>query len=96
MPNRRATSPSRARRGEQPTSSVPARSDIGENSASELIEAPRKPGDDPLADDGEHERRPDLDDRHPDPLDAHDFPDGGGSGGGEAFSRVRLKQRGKG
>ena len=76
MPNRRATSPSRARRGEQPTSSVPARSDIGENSASKLIEAPRKPGDDP--------------------LDAHDFPDGGGSGGGEAFSRVRLKQRGKG
>ena len=29
-------------------------------------------------------------------LDAHDFPDGGGSGGAEAFSRRRLakKQRG--
>jgi len=29
----------------------------------------------------------------PDPrrLDAHDFPDGGGSGGAEAFSRRRTK-----
>jgi hypothetical protein len=29
-------------------------------------------------------------------LEAHDFPDGGGSGGAEAFSRKRLgrKQRG--
>jgi hypothetical protein len=25
------------------------------------------------------------------PLDPHDFPDGGGSGGGEAFSRRRTK-----
>ncbi len=25
------------------------------------------------------------------PLDAHDFPDGGGSGGAEAFSRRRTK-----
>jgi hypothetical protein len=74
MPNRRSTSPSRAKRGEQPTSSVPARSDIGENSASELIEAPRKPGYNP--------------------LDPHDFADGGGSGGAEAFSRAR-NQRGK-
>jgi hypothetical protein len=24
-------------------------------------------------------------------LDAHDFPDGGGSGGAEAFSRKRVK-----
>ena len=48
MPSRSSTSPSRAKRGEQPTSSVPARSDIGENSASELIEAPRKQGSSPL------------------------------------------------
>lgn len=27
------------------------------------------------------------------PLDAHDFPDGGGSGGAEAFRRSRLKAR---
>ena len=74
MPNRRTTSPSRAKRGDQPTSSVPARSDIGENSASELIEAPRKAGGNP--------------------LDPHDFADGGGSGGAEAFSRARNK-RGK-
>lgn len=26
-----------------------------------------------------------------DPLQAHDFPDGGGSGGAEAFSRKRLQ-----
>jgi len=25
------------------------------------------------------------------PLDPHDFPDGGGSGGGEAFRRTRTK-----
>ena len=74
MPKRFATSPSRAKRGDQPTSSVPARSDMGENSASELIEAPRKPGSNP--------------------LDPHDFADGGGSGGAEAFSRART-QRGK-
>lgn len=71
MTSRRDTSPSRARTGEQPTSSVPARSDIGENSASELVESPRKP-----------ER---------DPKDAHDFADGGGSGGAEAFSRAKRK-----
>ena len=29
--------------------------------------------------------------RRKDPLDAHDFPDGGGSGGAEAFSRERKK-----
>lgn len=29
--------------------------------------------------------------RGKDPLDAHDFPDGGGSGGAEAFSRERTK-----
>ncbi|AMO24936.1 hypothetical protein UC35_21500 [Ramlibacter tataouinensis] len=65
------TSLSRAKRGDAPTSSIPARSDIGENTASELIEAPRT--------------------KRKDPLDPHDFPDGGGSGGAEAFSRARLK-----
>jgi hypothetical protein len=73
MASHKSTSPSRAKRGDAPTSSVPARSDIGENSASELIEAPR-------AGKG-------------DPLDAHDFADGGGSGGAEAFSRSRVKSR---
>jgi hypothetical protein len=73
MPSRRSTSPTRAQLGEQPTSSVPARSDIGENSASELIEAPQKPGRDP--------------------LDAHDFADGGGGGGGERFRRSKVKRR---
>ena len=69
----RKTSPSRAKRGEQPTSSVPARSDIGANSASGLVEAPVGPARDP--------------------LDAHDFADGGGSGGAEAFSRARLQRK---
>jgi hypothetical protein len=69
----RDTSPSHAKRGEQPTSSVPARSDIGENSASELIEWPQK--------------------RTRDPLDAHDFADGGGSGGAEAYRRSRAKKK---
>jgi hypothetical protein len=75
MRKRRTASPTRAKRGDRPTSSVPARSDIGENSASELIEAPRKAGFNP--------------------LDAHDFADGGGSGGAEAFSRTRKKQDSK-
>lgn len=44
----RDTSPSRAKRGDQPTHSVPASSDVGDNSASELIEAPLPPGRDPL------------------------------------------------
>jgi len=61
---------SRAKRGERPTSSVPAQPNHGENTASTLVEAPLK-----------HKRR----------LDAHDFPDGGGSGGAEAFSRRRLR-----
>jgi len=72
MPIRRTSRSSRAKLGERATSSVPARSDIGENSASELIEAPRKPGFNP--------------------LDPHDFADGGGSGGAEAFSRARSKR----
>ena len=42
MARRSDTSPTRAKRGELPTSSIPARSDIGENSASELIEAPQR------------------------------------------------------
>jgi hypothetical protein len=66
MPNHK-TSPTRAKTGDTPTSSVPAPSDIGENSASTLIEAPLRPGDGKL----EH----------------HDFADGGGSGGAEAFRR---------
>jgi hypothetical protein len=41
MSKRRDTSPTRAKTGDAPTSSVPARSDIGENSASELIESPQ-------------------------------------------------------
>jgi hypothetical protein len=73
MPSRRATSPTRAKQGDQPTSSVPAPSDIGESSASELVESPQKPGRDP--------------------LDPHDFADGGGGGGAEAFSRARVKRR---
>lgn len=73
MRSRRDTSPSRAIGGEKPTSSAPASSDIGENSASELIESPRKPGFNP--------------------LDPHDFADGGGGGGAEAFSRARRKAR---
>ena len=52
------------------TSSVPAKPDHGENSASTIIEAPQK-------------RRG--------RLDPHDFPDGGGSGGAEAFRRTRVK-----
>jgi hypothetical protein len=71
MTSRRDTSPTRAKLGEKPTSSVPARNDIGENSASELVESPLKPGHDP--------------------LDPHDFADGGGSGGAEAFRRSKLK-----
>jgi hypothetical protein len=74
MANRHDTSPTRAKRGDAPTSSIPARSDIGENSASELIEAPRTKA-------------------NRDPLDPHDFPDGGGSGGAERFSRAHTKTR---
>ena len=65
------TRSSRAKLGELPTSSVPAKPDHGENSASTIVEAPmakKKKGR----------------------LDAHDFPDGGGSGGAEAFSRRRI------
>ena len=67
----RAPRSSRARLGERPTSSVPAKPDHGENSASTIMEAPQVP----------KKRR----------LDPHDFPDGGGSGGAEAFSRRRTK-----
>ena len=48
MASRRNTSPTRAKQGVQPTSSVPARSDIGENTASELVESPQGPQRDPL------------------------------------------------
>lgn len=72
MANRKDTSPTRAKQGADTTTSVPARSDIGENSASELIEAPQG--------------------KMRGPLDPHDFPDGGGSGGAERFSRTRTKR----
>ena len=65
--SRSSTSPTRAKTGDQPTHSVPAPADSGENSASTLIEAPLKPGRSK--------------------LDQHEFPDGGGSGGAEAFRR---------
>jgi hypothetical protein len=67
------TNPSQAQLGEAPTSSVPAKPDHGENSASTIVEAPLPP----------KKGR----------LDAHDFPDGGGSGGAEAFSRERLDKK---
>jgi hypothetical protein len=67
------TQMSRARRGERPTRSVPARPDHGDNSASTIVEAPQ----------GVRTR---------DPLDPHDFPDGGGSGGAEAFRRDRTRE----
>ena len=79
MSRRQGTSPTRAKLGDAPTSSVPARSDIGENSASELIETP-------MAHDRSQRKRRD-------PLDPHDFADGGGSGGAERFSRARTKRR---
>jgi hypothetical protein len=73
MTSTRKTDPSHARTGENPTSSTPARSDIGENSSSELIEAPLT--------------------RDADPLDAHDFGDGGGGGGAEAYRRAPTRPR---
>lgn len=49
MASRKDTAPSRGVAGERSdTDSIPAPSDIGDNSASELIEAPLKPGHDPL------------------------------------------------
>ena len=71
MRSRSDTRSSRAKLGERPTSSVPAKPDHGENSASTIVEAPLSP-----------RKRG---------LDAHDFPDGGGSGGAESFSRRRVK-----
>ena len=69
MASRKDTAPRRGVAGERSnTDSVPASSDSGDNSASELIEAPLEPGHDP--------------------LDPHDFRDGGGGGGAEAFRRT--------
>ena len=68
---RKDTNPGHARSGEGPTKSVPAISDIGENSASGIIEAPQEPV--------------------PGKLDPHDFADGGGGEGAEAFSRKKIK-----
>jgi hypothetical protein len=65
------TSPSRAKTGDEPASLLPVSTDIGENSASTLIESPLQPGENKL----EH----------------HDFADGGGSGGAEAFRRKPEK-----
>jgi hypothetical protein len=48
MASRSTTNPSRAKRGDGPTDSIPAPSDIGDNSASELIEAPLQRRRDPL------------------------------------------------
>jgi hypothetical protein len=70
----RDTRTSKARLGERPTSSVPAKPDHGENSASTIVEAPQVPGK-----------------KRKGPLDPHDFPDGGGSGGAESFRRSRTK-----
>ena len=70
----RDTRTSKAHLGERPTSSVPAKPDHGENSASTIVEAPQVPGK-----------------KRKGPLDPHDFPDGGGSGGAEAFRRTRAK-----
>lgn len=67
-----STSPSRARLGEAPVISPPARPDAGENSASTIVEAPQA-----------RNRKG--------PLDPHDFPDGGGSGGAQAFRRRPAK-----
>lgn len=69
----RDTRSSKSHLGERPTSSVPARPDHGENSASTIVEAPQLPGKKKGA------------------LDPHDFPDGGGSGGAEAFRRTLTK-----
>lgn len=69
---RKDTNPGHAHSGERPASTVPASSDIGANSASEIIEAPQKPA--------------------PGKLDPHDFADGGGGGGAEAFSRRKTKR----
>ena len=68
----RDTRTSKAHLGERPTSSVPAKPDHGENSASTITEAPQSA-------------------KKKGPLDPHDFPDGGGSGGAEAFRRDRAK-----
>ncbi len=67
--NRSSNSPTRAKTGDGPTEpnrASPEPGDNLENSASNLIEAPVKPG---------ATRGPTQ----------HDFPDGGGSGGAEAF-----------
>ena len=48
MSKRQDTSPTRAKRGGAPTASVPATSDIVENSASELVESPQRGKRDPL------------------------------------------------
>lgn len=70
--HRKDTDPGHAPGGGGQTSSPPATSGIGQNSASGIIEAPQKA------------RRG--------KLDPHDFADGGGGGGAEAFSRRKTKK----
>jgi hypothetical protein len=72
--NTRPTPRKRSRRT-GPSGTLPATNTNtdGDNSASELIEAPQPPGRNPLA--------------------RHDFADGGGSGGAEAFRRSRVKKK---
>lgn len=45
---RKDTNPGHGRSGDEPTTSVPATPDIGENSASGIIEAPQQPARDKL------------------------------------------------
>ena len=73
------TSPTHAKTGDAPTTSLPAGVDESDNGASLLIESPVevKSG---VA--GQHE---------PALAKRHDFPDGGGSGGAEAFRRANVK-----
>lgn len=69
MASRKDTAPSAGVAGEpSDTKSIPASDDRGDNTASELVEAPLKPGRNL--------------------LDPHDFRDGGGGGGAEAFRRA--------
>ncbi|RYX98054.1 MAG: hypothetical protein EOO28_00485 [Comamonadaceae bacterium] len=71
------TSLSNAATGDAPTSSVPPQVDESDNGASLLIESP-------VTYPGQHAGEPKA------PPKRHDFPDGGGSGGAEAFRRSNM------
>ncbi|MDO9405868.1 MAG: hypothetical protein Q7T87_17700 [Polaromonas sp.] len=76
--SRTDTSLSNAKTGELPTASPPPTVDESDNGASLLIEAPVSPAQaQQAAQDGKQPKR-------------HDFPDGGGSGGAEAFRRDNV------